>query len=58
MAVERQQRAPAPPTEISPLIALLRDRRGLQQAIIVREILGPPRAFASLAADRSFAGQI
>jgi hypothetical protein len=60
MAVARQPArwASRPPKEISPLIALLRDRRGLQQAIILREILGPPRAFAPLAADRSFPGQV
>ena len=59
-AVVRQsaQRAAGPSNEISPLIALLRDRRGLRQAIVLREILGPPRAFASLTADRSFPEQI
>ncbi len=59
-AVTRQssQRSAGPPNEISPLIALLRDRRSLRQAIVLREILGPPRAFASLTADRSFPDQI
>jgi len=59
-AVTRQssQRSAGLPNEISPMIALLRDRRSLRQAIVLREILGPPRAFASLTADRSFPDQI
>jgi hypothetical protein len=42
------------PLQGSPLGVLLRDRRNLRQAIILREVLGPPRAFASLSADRGF----
>ena len=37
---------PAAVTPVSPLSAVLRSRDGIRQAIVLREILGPPKALA------------
>jgi hypothetical protein len=55
LARQAAQRASA---QTSALALFLRDRRSLQQAIVLREVLGPPRAFASLGADRDFSASI
>ena len=36
-----------PATTVSPLAAALRSRDGIRQAIVLREILGPPKALAA-----------
>ncbi|MEO5754439.1 MAG: hypothetical protein ABIR38_07005, partial [Chthoniobacterales bacterium] len=49
-------RKPASPRVVSrtPLGAMLRTRGSIQQAIILREVLGPPRGLQSLEELRSF----
>jgi hypothetical protein len=52
--VVRQRRRPSTPAQAPPqpptsLVALLRTRNSVRQAVILREVLGPPRGLQSLA---------
>ena len=48
----RQQAAPLPPARSSSLREMLSSRRGLRQALLLREVLDPPLALRDPASDR------
>jgi len=53
-AIQPVQPIPARPLAITSLHALLHSRASLRQAIILREVLGPPRAFQPFTAIQGF----